>query len=131
MPRVTINDIARVAGVSPTAVSFAFNSPSRLSSSTADRILAVARELGYMPNPLSRGLVAGHVGVIGVLVPQRMDAIFANPFYAALLQGIGTICDEHDLGLLTLSPQDNSLELAIARSPVDGFVIVGLNEQHR
>ncbi len=130
MPRATINDIARQAGVSPTAVSFAFNSPARLSTTTVERILAVARDMGYMPNPLSRGLVAGHVGVLGLIVPQALREIFANPFFATLQQGIGSVCDEHNLGLLTLSPQNNSLELAIARAPVDGFIIVGLNEQH-
>lgn len=130
MPRATINDIARQAGVSPTAVSFAFNNPSRLNATTVERILAVARDMGYVPNPLSRGLVAGHVGVLGLIVPQAMGEIFANPFFATLQQGIGSVCDEHNLGLLTLSPQNNSLELAIARAPVDGFIIVGLNEQH-
>ncbi len=79
MPKVTINEVAQRAGVSPTAVSFAFNNPSRLSATTADRILAIARDLGYVPNPLSRGLVAGHVGVLGVIVPQSMNIIFANP----------------------------------------------------
>jgi alanine racemase len=130
MPKVTINDVAQRAGVSPTAVSFAFNNPSRLSSTTADRILAIARDLGYVPNPLSRGLVAGHVGVLGVIVPQSMNVIFANPFFATLFHGIGTICDQHNLGLLTLSPHEHSLEQVIARAPVDGFIIVGLNEQH-
>ena len=43
--RVTINDIARQAGVSKTAVSFAFNMPSRLSSETTQRILDIARQL--------------------------------------------------------------------------------------
>ncbi|MDP9317071.1 MAG: LacI family DNA-binding transcriptional regulator, partial [Chloroflexota bacterium] len=72
MPRATITEIARQAGVSPTAVSFAFNNPSRLSPSTVERILAVAHNLGYTPNPLSRALVAGHTGMLGVIVPQTM-----------------------------------------------------------
>ncbi|HEY0735300.1 MAG TPA: LacI family DNA-binding transcriptional regulator [Herpetosiphonaceae bacterium] len=130
MPRVTISDIARAAGVSQTAVSFAFNSPSRLSPATVSRILAVANELGYAPNPLSRGLVAGRTGMLGVVVPQSLDTIYANPFFATLFRGIGSICDEHNLGLLTLSPHNHSLEQSIARAPVDGFIIVGLNEQH-
>ncbi len=130
MPRATITDIARQAGVSPTAVSFAFNNPSRLSPSTVERILAVAHNLGYTPNPLSRALVAGHTGMLGVIVPQTMHTIFANPFFATLFQGIGGICDQHNMGMLTLSPREESLEQALARAPVDGFIIVGLNEQH-
>lgn len=130
MPKVTISDVARAAGVSQTAVSFAFNSPSRLSPATVSRILAVAGDLGYAPNPLSRGLVAGRTGMLGVIVPQSLDMIYANPFFATLFRGIGRICDEHNLGLLTLSPHNHSLEQSIARAPVDGLIIVGLNEQH-
>jgi AraC-like DNA-binding protein len=50
--RVTINDIARQAGVSKTAVSFAFKMPGRLSTETTERILEIARRLGYAPTPL-------------------------------------------------------------------------------
>jgi DNA-binding LacI/PurR family transcriptional regulator len=49
-------DVARVAGVSTTAVSFAFNSPDLLSTQTASRIRRVADQLGYTPHPVARML---------------------------------------------------------------------------
>src|SRR3989337_2889909 len=49
--RATIADVAEAAGVSKTAVSFAFNSPDRLGTATASRILEVAGSLGYRPPP--------------------------------------------------------------------------------
>ncbi|MEV6211182.1 LacI family DNA-binding transcriptional regulator [Kitasatospora sp. NPDC051914] len=52
----TAGDVAAAAGVSRTAVSFAFNSPDQLSRATRARILAVAEELGYRPSPLARRL---------------------------------------------------------------------------
>jgi neopullulanase len=52
--RVTIADVARTAGVSKTAVSFAFNRPDRLAPATAERIRSVADELGYRPDPAAR-----------------------------------------------------------------------------
>lgn len=130
MKRVTITDVARLAGVSPTAVSFAFNNPSQLNPATVSRILNAARELGYAPNPLARTLLSGRVGVLGVLVPQALVAIFANPFFASFLQGAGSVCDDHGLTLLVVPPLDGSLDGAIARAPVDGLIIVGLNEHH-
>mgnify|MGYP005848684037 CR=1 FL=1 len=130
MKRVTITDVARLAGVSPTAVSFAFNNPSQLNPATVSRILNAARELGYAPNPLARTLLSGRVGVLGVLVPQALVAIFANPFFASFLQGVGSVCDDHGLTLLVVPPLDGSLDGAIARAPVDGLIIVGLNEHH-
>ena len=45
--RVTIADVAEAAGVSKTAVSFAFNNPSRLNADTATRIIEIADTLGY------------------------------------------------------------------------------------
>ncbi len=130
--RVTIADVARRAGVSPTAVSFAFHNPDQLGAETAQRIMAAVRELGYAPSPFARALVSRQVGVLGVLVPQGIGAIFENPFFAAFLQGVGTACAEQDRSMLVVgSPVDGTLEDVIARAPVDGFIIVGLNEGYR
>jgi DNA-binding LacI/PurR family transcriptional regulator len=128
--RVTIADVAQRANVSPTAVSFAFNKPTELSAATVQRIMSAAHELGYAPNPHARALLSQHVGVLGILVPQAIHAIYANPFFASFFQGVGSICDDHELSLLTVSPLHGSLDAAIARAPVDGFIVVGLNEQH-
>lgn len=130
MKRVTIQDVADRAEVSPTAVSFAFNKPDQLNSDTVARIRQVATELGYVPNPHARALISRRTGVIGVLVPQAIAAIFSNPFFDAFLQGVGSVCDEHDLSLLTISPINGGLERALGRAPADGFIIVGVNEEH-
>src|SRR5690242_5454442 len=87
--RVTINDIARQAGVSKTAVSFAFNVPGRLSTKTTERILEIARQLGYAPNPIARSLNTRRTNAIGVLVPQDLVDAFSNPFFGQLARGIG------------------------------------------
>ena len=130
MKRVTIIDVAKKAGVSPTAVSFALNNPSQLSPATVSRIMEVAQGLGYAPNPHARALLSRRTGVLGVLVPQAISAVFANPFFATFLQGVGDVCDDQGLATLIVSPLDGSLDGAIARAPVDGFIIMGLNEQH-
>jgi hypothetical protein len=54
--RPRIDDVARRAGVSKTAVSFAFNQPEHLNAATRERILAAATELGYRPSPIARRL---------------------------------------------------------------------------
>ncbi|TMD60681.1 MAG: LacI family transcriptional regulator [Chloroflexi bacterium] len=130
MGRVTIGDVARRARVSPAAVSAAFNDPAQLSKTTVSRILATALRLGYAPNPHARALLSRRVGVLGVLFPQAVSTVFANPFFSAFLEGVGEITDERAVGLLTVSPAHGSLARAIAAAPVDGFVIVGLDEAH-
>ena len=128
--RVRIETVAEKAGVSPTAVSFAFNNPHRLNPQTVARILEVAQELDYTPNPHARALLAKSIGVIGILTPQSLPSIFANPFFAAFHEGVGRICDEHNLSLLTISSVSGSLSQASANAPVDGLIVVGLDEPH-
>ena len=130
MRRVTIADVAKKAGVSPTAVSFAFNKPDQLNGETTNRIRKVAIELGYMPNPLARALISRRVGVLGVLMPQPLGAVLANAYFHTFLQGISSMCDEERLSILSVSPLNGSLDHAFTNAPVDGFIIVGFNESH-
>jgi DNA-binding LacI/PurR family transcriptional regulator len=129
--RVTITDVASAAGVSKTAVSFAFNNPSRLAPTTLERVLGVAHDLGYTPHPAARALSTRRSGTIGVLIPQRLSAVFANPFLSELIQGLGELCEEHDLTLLLVPPLDGSLESAIRHASVDGFISLGLSPDDR
>ena len=129
MGRVTIADVAVAAGVSKTAVSFAFNNPERLGQSTLDRILDVAHEIGYTPHPAARALSMRRSGSIGILIPQRLKTVFANPFTAELIRGLGEFSEAHDLTLLLVPPLDGSLEGAIRAASVDGFISLGLSPQ--
>jgi len=129
--RVTIADVANAAGVSKTAVSFAFNNPERLGQATLERVLGVAHDLGYTPHPAARALSMRRSGTIGVLIPQRLSTVFANPFVSELIQGLGELCEEHDFTLLLVPPLDGSLEGAIRRASVDGFISLGLGPHDR
>src|SRR5438445_146555 len=66
-------------------------------------------------------------GTMGVLIPQRLSTVFANPFLSELMQGLGEQCEEHDLTLLLVAPLDGSLESAIRQASVDGFISLGLS----
>src|ERR1700694_5179644 len=131
MSRVTITDVAIAAGVSKTAVSFAFNNPEKLGQATVERVLGIAHELGYTPHPAARALSMRRSGTIGVLIPQRLSTVFANPFTSELLQGLGELCEEHDLTMLLVPPLDGSLEGAIRQASVDGFISLGLSPDDR
>jgi DNA-binding LacI/PurR family transcriptional regulator len=130
MKKIRIEDVANEAGVSVTAVSFAFNKPSRLNPKTVTRIRKVAERLGYVPNPHARALLAKALGVIGVLTPQSLPTIFTNPFYTVFHEGVGRVCEENNLSLTIISPASASLSEVSARAPVDGLIVVGLNESH-
>jgi DNA-binding LacI/PurR family transcriptional regulator len=128
--RARIADVAREAGVSKTAVSFAFNSPERLSPDTATRIRVVADSLGYRPHPVARMLTQRYTRTLGILTPQALSVVFANPFFGAFAEGVAAVAEEAGYGLLFISPVHGSLARAVGRATVDGFVALGLSENH-
>ncbi len=128
--RPRIADVAREAGVSKTAVSFAFNSPERLAPDTATRIREVADSLGYRPHPVARMLTQRQTRTIGVLTPQALSVIFSNPFFGAFSEGVALVAEELGYGLHFVSPLYGSLATAVGRATVDGFVAIGLSADH-
>jgi DNA-binding LacI/PurR family transcriptional regulator len=128
--RPRIADVAREAGVSKTAVSFAFNSPERLSAETAVRIREVAGALGYRPNPVARMLTQRQTMTLGVLTPQALAVIFSNPFFALFSEGVANAAEDLGYELHFVSPLHGSLALAVGRSTVDGVVAIGLSADH-
>jgi DNA-binding LacI/PurR family transcriptional regulator len=128
--RPRIADVAREAGVSKTAVSFAFNSPDRLAPETAERIRDIAQQLGYTPHPVARMLTQRQTRTVGVLTPQALSAVFSNPFFGTFSAGVAGIAEEHGYGLHFISPLHGSLVGAMTRATVDGVVAIGLAEGH-
>jgi len=116
--RANINDIAHRAGVSKTTVSFAFNSPSKISKETCERIMYIARELGYVPDPVARTLAMRQTGSIGLLLPQPIQEIFRNPYIGEIMRGIGVVCDREGLSL--------SLTRTVRNAAVDGIITLGI-----
>lgn len=128
--RPRIDDVAREAGVSKTAVSFAFNSPERLAPETAERIRAVAERLGYTPHPVARMLTQRETLTIGVLTPQPLSVVFANPFFGMFAVGVGAAVEASGYALQFITPLRGSLAGAMHHATVDGVVAIGLSGDH-
>ena len=88
---VTINDIAKKAKVSPSAVSLALNNRKGISEKTRQRILRLAEKMNYRPNLTARSLISKHSHTLGYVVTNITD-----PFYAEILLGIEQRA--HELG---------------------------------
>jgi len=123
--RMTILDIAREAGVSKTAVSFAFNAPDRLAASTLKRILEKAEEMGYVPDPVARRLARRSSGNLGGLILQSLPEAFANPHFQELFQGIGAFCERSLLSLTVIPPLEGELLTSLRNAAVDGVITLG------
>lgn len=83
--RTRIQDVARIAGVHPSTVSRVLSPATRglVSQAVAARIESLARELGYVPDPVAAGLRTRRSATIGVLIPD-----IANPVFPLILRGI-------------------------------------------
>ena len=81
--KATIKDIARLAGVSATAVSMALKDHSRISRTTKERIVGIAEKLDYWPSSVARSLKSKRSGTLGFVITTIM-----NPFYPELAKGI-------------------------------------------
>jgi LacI family transcriptional regulator len=75
---VTIDEVARYAGVSSATISRALNNPSAVKAATQARISAAISKLGYMPNASARALMLGRSETVGAVVPTLDNAIFAK-----------------------------------------------------
>ncbi len=126
MARVTIKDIARISGYSKTTVSFAFNDPSRIGRDTREKILRIADELGYIPDPVARNLSLRRHGTIGLLLPEVISFAFYNPYLSQIVQGIGEVCERENHSLTLIPPIRESLMEGIRRAAVDGLITIGL-----
>jgi DNA-binding LacI/PurR family transcriptional regulator len=95
-PRVTIQEVARRARVSPSTVSNLLNGrDDRMRASTRRRVLAAIEELGYQPNSAARQLRTGQVKTIGLVVPS-----VANPFWGSFAKAVEGQALEFDQQIL-------------------------------
>ena len=80
---VTIQEVAKVANVSPTTVSRVLNNPDSVKKKTLERVESVIKELNYQPNALGRRLRTASSSMILVILPD-----ISNPFYSVIVKGI-------------------------------------------
>jgi len=82
MRRVTLDDVASLAGVSPITVSRVLRKPATVSEGLRVRVEAAVRELGYVPNLAASRLASSRTHAIGVIVPTLYNVIFAEYLFA-------------------------------------------------
>jgi DNA-binding LacI/PurR family transcriptional regulator len=118
----TIYDVATAAGVAPSTVSRTFSRPGRVNSETAERIRAVAEQLGYRVNPVARALSTARTSLIAVAV-----ADIANPFFAEIIKGAQAGAARAEYTLLLVDTEESELvereALTRALPSVDGVVL--------
>ena len=99
---VTIRDVAERAGVSIATVSYVLSGKKRISSTTVEKVLKAAEDLGYVPNKVARSLKEATTQIIGVLVPD-----IRNPFFPDVVDALSEALSEKGYQIIVASSDED------------------------
>jgi LacI family transcriptional regulator len=121
--RITLKNIAKIVGVSPSTVSRALSNDPRTSPGTIEKINKIAQELNYYPDSLAKSLRGKKTNTIGVILND-----LNNPFYTEVLSAIGEALNEKGYSMIvSYSDYDNEKErsniITMLSKKVDGIII--------
>lgn len=132
---ITMAGLADLAGVSISTVSRALADNPAIAETTRKHIKSLAKEHGFAPNPLARGLRRQRTDTVGVVIPlgHQRDQHLTDPFIMTM---IGHIADElaeqgMDMLLRRIVPESDDWVDKLARSGrIDGLIVLGQSDQH-
>lgn len=136
MKRPTIADVARRAGVSKGAVSYALNGQPGVSDATRQRIIAIAREIGFNPNSAARALSGANSDAVGLALCRPARTLGVEPFFMELISGVEAELSARSYGLTLQVVADPDTEIAVHRRwwgerRVDGVFLCDLHVDDR
>lgn len=125
---MTIKDVAKLAGVSPSTVSRTCRDHPSISEQTKAKVRKAMAELGYEPNIQKNTLENNILKNIGVVFPISMKDVYENSFYLEILRGIGQICNKKNYTVTIITGEtETELMNCIKNSNVDGFIFLYSN----
>jgi LacI family transcriptional regulator len=109
VPSLTLEDIARQAGVSRSTVSRVVNEQPNVRENVRQRVLEVIQSTGYHPNAAARTLASQRSWTIGLILPLSVSFFFTDPYYPHLTKGIAQTCNQYDytLALFLVSSKED------------------------
>lgn len=125
--KLTIVEIAKHAGVSRSTVSRVINDDPNVNDSTRAQVHAVIKKMGYHPNAAARGLAAGKTRVLGLVIPMGVAALFSDPYFPLLIQGISAACNQHNYStMLWLAEPEferRMIQQIVSSGLIDGVIV--------
>ena len=132
--RVTLADVARLAGVSKTSASMALADSARVATDTKAAVRWAATELGYVPHFAASALRTQRADAIAVVLPHAAQHVFSHPVFIDLLEGISVAANELDLSVVLSTARsaedESSAYQRITRGRRAGGVIVAAASTH-
>jgi LacI family transcriptional regulator len=109
VPDLTLEDVAKKAGVSRSTVSRVINNHPNVSEDVRRRVLQVIQKTGFRPHAAARTLASHHSWTIGLVLPQSVSSFFTDPYFPHLTKGIAQGCNQYDytLALFLVDTKDD------------------------
>jgi len=124
----TLEEVAKLAGVSRATASRAINGGSKVSARAQVAVDDAVRRLGYTPNPAARSLVTRRTDSVALVVPEPDERVFTDPFFARTLHVVTRVLSERDLQVVLLIARPGHEEERMLRylrgRHVDGTIVV-------
>ena len=125
---VTIKDVAKASGVSPSTVSRVIADNPKISDKTKTRVYEAMKKLNYQPNLIARSLANKRSYTLGMILPAKEEKIFDNPFFLQAMRGLSTYAQERGYYIMynyCLSEADElkTIKDFVASKWVDGIIL--------
>ena len=126
---ITIKDVAKLANVSPSTVSRVISKSPRISDSTKAAVSAAMEELNYKPNAIARNLANASTKTLGMIIPNKAENLFKNPFFIQAMRGISIYAQKKNYKIMfnySSNPEDelNFVKEFVNSKWVDGIVLL-------
>jgi DNA-binding LacI/PurR family transcriptional regulator len=123
--RVTLAQVAELAGVSVMTASYTYNRPDRVSDQARSKVLAAAAKLGYAgPDPSARSLRRGSTRTLGIVMGEHLSYAFEDPSAVSFLAGIADVCADRGYGMTILPITGAAGDVSrVTDAAVDGFIV--------
>ena len=131
--KLTILDVARLAGVSRSTVSRVMNGRDDVGTVVRARVLQVIDETGFRPSATARSLVSRRTGVLGLAIPWRASQLLEDPYFVGLIRGISRASNAAGttLSFFLFETEEEERDLhrrVVAPGLVDGLMLAALRK---